>query len=160
MLFDLITIKKEDEIILEEIINVILCKIVQFIMKDSVKKYYKYKDLKYKIIRVLVENAIYYFNPLQLAECSDDEKVKKYNNISKKTRTIAAELRAYSEMLPLLPWTKSYKKRLNDASSYLIGLSNGLYKPYNIKNTKTAEINRIFYDKVMQNLNIRKEIRN
>ena len=144
---------------MEEIINVILCKIVQFIMMVSVKKYYKYKDLEYKIVRVLVENAIYYFNPLQLAECSDDEIVK-YNNISEKTRAIAAELRAYSEILPLLPWTKSYKKRLNDASSYLIGLSNGLYKPYNIKKTKTAEINRIFYDNVMQNLNIRKEIQN
>lgn len=135
--------------------GVVVFALSQYLMEVWIKPLQDYKKIKYEVAKLLVFNAPYYSNVLQLKDADEARKLK-YTSISEETRTLAAELRAYIELMPLVHPGIPSKKKLHNASAELIGLSNGLFKPYGISDNSSENANRENIENISRNLKLRK----
>lgn len=87
----------------------------------------EYKQLKAKVAKLLVLHAHYYANPQFFDE---SETYPAWSVASNEIRELAAEVAAFAEIKPchlLVFMFIPSKKRLSEAQSYLIGLSNSFF---------------------------------
>lgn len=88
----------------------------------------EYKNIKAKIAKALIYNAHYYANPRRRTE--DGEYIHKWENASNEMRELAAEISAFSEIMPsrlLVFFSIPKKENLLEASKGLIGVSNSFF---------------------------------
>lgn len=91
----------------------------------------EYKQLKAKTAKLLVLHAQYYSNP-QFYDESDN--CPAWSAASNEIRELAAEVAAFAEIKPCHLWVFLAippKKKLLEAQSYLIGLSNSFFTTRN-----------------------------
>lgn len=113
----------------------------------------EYKKLKAKVAKLLVFHAQYYSNPRLY---DDSESCPAWSAASDEIRELAAEVAAFAEIKPCHLWVFLAippKKKLLEAQSYLIGLSNSFFT------TQSGEdrcINRAYEypDIIRQNMGI------
>lgn len=113
----------------------------QVCVETWLKPLQRYKELRQTIATMLVENAPYYSNALQLADENPKEVCEKYNQVFAYTRNVAADLRGFIEVIPWIHIGIPSKKKLYEVSRELIGLSNGESKPYAVNDRSVEESN-------------------
>ena len=84
-----------------------------------------------------------------------DETIKKeYSTAADDTRRLAAELKGYIELVPLIHPGIPNRTNLEEASSYLIGLSNGFYQLPEGSEDKSAHYNNQRIEKIKKLLKL------
>lgn len=133
--------------------GVIVFALSQWLMEIWVKPLQEYKNLKRRIATVLVYNAQYWSNAL--SRTITDETIKKeYSTAADDTRRLAAELKGYIELVPLIHPGIPNRTNLEEASSYLIGLSNGFYQLPEGSEDKSAHYNNQRIEKIKKLLKL------
>ena len=113
----------------------------------------EYKKLKAKVAKLLVLHAQYYSNPRFYDE---SENCPAWSAASDEIRELAAEVAAFAEIKPCHLWVFlaiPRKKKLLEAQSYLIGLSNSFFTT---RNGEDRCIDRVYEypDIIRQNMGI------
>lgn len=96
---------------------------VEFILRPI----QEYKKLKAKTSKMLIYHAQYYSNPQNAMEAN---KFPAWKDASSQIRELSAEVAAFAEIKPLqifVFYSIPTKKKLLEASSYLMGLSNSFF---------------------------------
>lgn len=83
----------------------------------------EYKKLKAKVSKALIVHAQYYGNPISSASQKNEE----YSHASSEMRNVASELLAFAEIMPFLHLGMPNARKIVQAGSQLIGLSNSFY---------------------------------
>ena len=103
----------------------------QLFVEFALRPIQEYKKIKAKTAKLLVLYANYYSNPMLNTEA---EKFPQWKIAANEIRELAAEVAAYAEvkLVQLLCcWLIPSTKKLKDASSHLIGLSNSFFSSSN-----------------------------
>ena len=113
----------------------------------------EYKQLKAKVAKFLVLHAQYYSNPRFYDE---SENCPAWSVASNEIRELAAEVAAFAEIKPCHLWVFlaiPRKKKLLEAQSYLIGLSNSFFTT---RNGEGRCVDRVYEypDIIRQNMGI------
>ena len=108
--------------------STIIAGVVVFVICEWAKEVWltplqEFKKLKAKVSYALVMYAQYFANPAQPAEISEEYKIA-----SNDMRVIASELVAFMECIPFIHLGIPSPKKIKEASSNLIGLSNSFTK--------------------------------
>ena len=129
------------------ILGTVLSGVVVFALSEWLKEIWliplqEYKKIRAKVSYMLTIYACYYSNPIDIAD-TNGKLPDDYECASKELRKTAAELRA---LIETLSWCKigiPKKQIIYVASANLIGISNGMQTPYNVKDSSTmAEHNQ------------------
>lgn len=101
----------------------------------------EYKQLKAKVAKLLILHAQYYSNPQVYG---DGGNCFAWSAAANEIRELAAEVAAFAEIKPLqifVLWAIPRKKKLLEAQSYLIGLSNSFFTT---RNGEDRSIDRVY----------------
>lgn len=142
------------EILWTIVSGVVVYALSQLLFELWIKPLQKYMDMKSRVSNLLVLYAPYYSDALQLSDENSANKKKEYELVSNETRKLAAEIRGFIEIMPMIHIGMPSKKKLYIASGKFIGLSNGLYKPYNINGRNSEVANDRNIKEIKENLHI------
>ena len=90
----------------------------------------EFKKLRRKVNSTLSLYACYYTNQIDIAH-SDPKSIELYSSASKSMREMAVELMAFADEISWKHCCGVPVKDISEAASWLIGLSNSFFTPYN-----------------------------
>lgn len=128
----------------DEVITAIIIAFAIFVAEDLYKILIiepnrSFQSLKGEITYSLIYYANVYNNAIDLAD-GDEVRIEKYRNISSAFRDLACKLFVCAENRKKYNFFIPKKKDIQAAASELIGLSNGMFCPYNTG--KCSETNK------------------
>ena len=104
-----------------------------FIVDAIKERYFKpreeFKKLRRKVDSTLSMYACYYTNQIDIAR-SDPKSIELYSSASKSMRELAVELMAFADEYSGKKCCGVLVKDISEAASWLIGLSNSFFTPY------------------------------
>lgn len=118
--------------IISGVIVFFVCEILRELWLVPLHDFYAIKS---KIASSLKFHARFYGDPIDI-KTGNKEIIALHEAASNDLRQLACDLSGFTESLHLKAGIPS-KEKLFDASKHLIGLSNGLYKPYGVGSDQT-----------------------
>lgn len=129
------------QMVITVISGVIVFVICQYLVIVLLQPIQRYKELKEKISYYLVKYANLYANPINIDDCYEAVMEDEYKEAKSKIRELAAEIRGYIEILPLLRIGIPSKEKLKNASTRLIFISNNMMYKESMGNNNRGILN-------------------